>query len=50
MTEAYVELGEMCNSGEFNGKIGDDAIDAVIAHVEANKLAERRSTSSCVTG
>lgn len=30
MTEAFVELGEMCNSGRFDGKCGQDAIEAVI--------------------
>lgn len=43
MTDAYVELGEMCDSGEFNGKIGDDAIEAVIQFVESKQLGVRRT-------
>jgi leucyl-tRNA synthetase len=38
LTEAYTELGEMCNSGEFDGKIGDTAIDEVIRYVESRSL------------
>lgn len=32
MTEAYVELGEMVNSGPFDGTPGDRAIDSVIEY------------------
>lgn len=42
MSEAYVELGEMCNSGDFNGRVGEDAIDAVISFVAANGLGKKR--------
>lgn len=30
MTEAYVEPGEMCNSGRFDGKVGQEGMQAVI--------------------
>ncbi len=43
MTEAYVELGEMCNSGGFNGKVGDEAIKAVVSYVEAKQLGSKRT-------
>ncbi len=42
MTEAYIEKGEMVNSGAFNGRIGADAISAVIDFVEAKKLGVRK--------
>jgi leucyl-tRNA synthetase len=43
MTEAYVELGEMCNSGRFDGKIGDDAIEAVTQYVESKGLGSKKT-------
>jgi leucyl-tRNA synthetase len=42
LTEAYTELGEMCNSGEFDGKVGEAAIEAVVRHVEAGKLGSKK--------
>ncbi len=43
MTEAYVELGEMCNSGEFSGRVGDDAIAAIVRHIEKNNLGRAKT-------
>lgn len=34
MADAYTELGEMCNSGQFDGKVGEEAIAAIIEHVQ----------------
>ncbi len=42
MTEAYVDLGEMCNSGEFNGKVGEEAIEAVVQYVESKKIGRKK--------
>lgn len=38
MTAAYVDLGEMVNSGPFDGTPGDRAIDAVIAYASGKGL------------
>ncbi|MFH2056381.1 MAG: class I tRNA ligase family protein, partial [bacterium] len=42
MTEAYVELGEMCNSAQFNGRVGQEAIEAVIAYAAEQGLGSAR--------
>ncbi|MGB5106133.1 MAG: leucine--tRNA ligase [Candidatus Zixiibacteriota bacterium] len=42
MTEAYVEKGEMVNSGQFSGKIGAAGIDAVIAFAESKNIGQRK--------
>ncbi len=42
MTEAYIEKGEMVNSGQFNGRVGTEGIDAVIDFVESKKLGSRK--------
>lgn len=42
MTEAYIEKGEMVNSGQFNGRIGADGIASVIDFVESKKLGARK--------
>ncbi len=42
MAEAYVDKGEMVNSGQFDGSIGADGIDAVIQHVESETLGTRK--------
>lgn len=42
MTEAYVELGEMCNSGQFDGLAGEKALDAVIDFLAEQGLGGRK--------
>lgn len=42
LTEAYVEPGEMCNSGQFDGSIGEQAVAAVTDFVEQQGLGGRR--------
>jgi leucyl-tRNA synthetase len=42
MTEAYIELGEMCNSGQFDRLAGEKAVDAVIDYVAKQGLGGRK--------
>lgn len=42
MNEAFVEKGEMFNSGPFNGRVGVDGIDAVIEYVESRNIGARK--------
>ncbi len=42
MTEAFTEKGEMINSGQFNGRVGVDGIDAVINYAESKNLGTRK--------
>ncbi|MBF0100101.1 MAG: leucine--tRNA ligase, partial [Desulfobacterales bacterium] len=41
MTEAYVEVGTMVNSGEFNGLNSNDAKEKFIAYFEQNSIGKR---------
>lgn len=42
MTEAYVELGEMVNSGPFDGTPGDRAIDSVIEYAAKKDIGRAK--------
>lgn len=42
MREAYIEYGEMVNSGPFDGTPGDKAISAVTAYAEDNKIGRAK--------
>ncbi len=42
METAYVEKGEMCNSGRFDGLVGQAGVDGVIEYAEENGLGNRK--------
>ncbi len=42
METAYVEKGEMCNSGRFDGLVGHAGVDGVIEYAEENGLGNRK--------
>jgi len=42
MADAYVEKGAMCNSGRFDGLVGQAAIDGVIDYAEQQNIGSRK--------
>lgn len=42
MADAYVEKGAMCNSGQFNGLVGQAAIAGVIDYSEQQNIGSRK--------
>lgn len=43
ITEPYIEYGPMINSGEFNGKSGSAAIEAVSEYAEQKKFGRKKT-------
>lgn len=41
MTEAYIEVGQMVNSGPFDGMRSDEAIEKILDHLEEKGLGRR---------